>query len=169
MTRELHPREVRAEAPVEAARERDVALRCAIEVDGERVVESVAVEVGRGPAHGELVARLDLLARDLEVGSGVATAGDDRRLVPHELLDGGGEQRRVVEQALLLVGMARQPVDHARERRGDGVEAGEHEEERDVDDVLARVSVSPSTSAVMNPPMRSSPGTPLASRRSSSA
>src|SRR6478609_9643333 len=37
-----------------------------------------------------------------------------------------------------LIGVAGQPVDHARQRRGDGVEAGEHEQERDVDDVLAR-------------------------------
>ena len=38
--------------------------------------------------------------------------------------------------------MARQPVDHARERCRDGVEAGEHEEERDVDDVFARESLA---------------------------
>ena len=44
------PREVRAEAAVEAAGERDVALGGAVEVDRERVVEPVAVEVGRGPA-----------------------------------------------------------------------------------------------------------------------
>ena len=44
----------------------------------------------------------------------------------------------VVEQTLPLVRMTRQPVDDARQRRGDGVESGQHEEERDVDDVLAR-------------------------------
>ena len=40
-------------------------------------------------------------------------------------------------ESLTLVGMAGEPVDHARQRGGHGVEAGEHEQEGDVDDVFA--------------------------------
>ena len=48
-----------------------------------------------------------------------------------------GRSGGIVEDPLALVGVPGQPVDDARQRRGHGVEPGEHEQERDVDDVFA--------------------------------
>ena len=138
---QLEPCQVGAEAPVEAAREGDVAVVRPLEVDAGRLREDVGVHVGGGPHDAELVAGLDLDAVDLEVGGGVAAAGHDRRLHPHQLFDRGREQRRVGDESVTFGRVAGEPVDHARQRRRHGVEAGEHEQERDVDDVFVREAV----------------------------
>ena len=120
---QLEPREVRAQAPVEAARERDVPVGGAVEVDDQRIVEALVVEVGGRPQHAQVIAGVDLLTADLEVGGGDPTTPDDRRLDPHQLLDRGRQQTRIVDHPLALVGVPGEPVDHARQRGGDGVEA----------------------------------------------
>ena len=101
----------------------------------------VGVHVGGGPHHPDVVPGLHLDAVELEVGGGVSAAGHDRCLHAHELFDRRREQRRVGHEAVSFRRIACQPVDHARQRRRDRVEAGEHEQERDVDDVLVREAV----------------------------
>src|SRR6185295_9534794 len=52
---DLEPGEMRAEAAMEAARERDVRVGPAVEVDGERIVEGLWVEVRCRPRHDHLL------------------------------------------------------------------------------------------------------------------
>ena len=138
---ELQPRQVRAEAPVEAAREGDVAVVGSFEVDPGRFREHVGIHVGCGPHDAQLVPGLHLDAVDLEVGRGVPAAGRHRRLHAHELFDRRREERRVRDQPVAFVRVPGEPVDHARQRGRHRVEAGEHEQERDVDDVVPRETV----------------------------
>ena len=79
--------------------------------------------------HGA-AAELGVLHRD-------ADDAHHRRLPAQQLLDGRGDERRVVDDLLPVLGVLGEEAEHAVERRRDGVEPGDEEQEADVEDLLA--------------------------------
>ena len=66
----------------------------------------------------------------------------DRGLPAQQLLDGVGDERGVLDELAPVLGVLGQEGEHAVERGGDRVEAGDQEEEADVEDVLAGEAVA---------------------------
>ena len=128
---------MRPEATVDAAAEGDVAVDLAVEAHLVGVGELGLVGVGRSDHDHDLVAGLDRAAVELGVLDGHPGDTHDRRLPAQQLLDGVGDERRVLDQLAPVVGVLGQEREHAVERGRDGVEAGDEEQEADVQDVLA--------------------------------
>ena len=53
----------------------------------------------------QVIAGVDLLTADLEVGSSIPATSDDGRLDPHQLLDHGQQRARLGNDPLALVGV----------------------------------------------------------------
>ena len=88
--------------------------------------------------HGhDVVALVHGAAADLGVLHRDADDGHHRRLPAQQLLDRGGDDRRVVDDLLPVLGVLDEEAEHAVERRGDGVEPGDEEQEADVEDLFA--------------------------------
>src|SRR5688572_19178555 len=83
----LEPREVRAEAIVDALSEAEVRVRLAADVEAERLGEDALVAVRGHLPERHLVARADLLAAELDVAGGGAALVHARRGPAHDLLD----------------------------------------------------------------------------------
>ena len=86
-----------------AAAERDVVVRLPPQVEPVRIGEDLLVVVRRDVPERELVALPDRRAADLGVASGRAAEVDDRRPEAEDLLDRGGQERRVGREPLELV------------------------------------------------------------------
>ena len=154
---------------MEAAREPDVGVRGPAEVDGERVGEVLGIEVGRVPQM-PIGCRRRCARRSGRSRSSVAmrppsVTGDSNRMSSSI---GRRPQRRVGDQPLPLVGVAGEVAEEARQRRGDGVEPGDHQQPEDVEEVLAGEALALHLGRE-EPPSRSSPGSAAPSRSSSSA
>ena len=117
---QLHAGEVGTEAEVVAAAEGEVLVRLAVEVDD--VGGELGVVVVGGAQHErDAVALLDLHVVD--VGPGRPGGHHHHRREPaQQLLDGGRDERRIVDEPLPLLGVGGEVLDHAVERGRDGVE-----------------------------------------------
>ena len=114
---------------VEAAREPDVRVGLASEVDAERIGEEVGVDIGGRPRDTHVRARRDLLtAREHEILHRDAPAVGDGRLEAHELFDRRGPAGRVGDQAGALLRVAGEVAQEAGERGGDRVESRDHQQ-----------------------------------------
>ena len=139
---QLEARQVRAEAPVHAAAERVVRVHLAVEAHLVGVGQRGLVGVDRAEADAHHVALADRAAEELGVLGGDAHDAADRRLPAQQLLHRRRHERRVGDELGPLLGVLAQVAEEAVERRAHGVEAGDEEEEADVEDVLAGEAVA---------------------------
>ena len=114
--RDLHLRQPRADAAVDAVAERQMPPRIrAIDYDRVRIVaEHALVAVRRDVPERELVARLDLLPHQLRVGGRRPPHMRERRLPAQDLADRIGDKRRI---RLELRARLRKLVQAIRQRR----------------------------------------------------
>ncbi len=97
------------------------------------------VDVGGRPERVDDVSGLDDQAvTEIDVLGGEPLARRDRRFVAQDLLDGRREQRPVGDQPVPFAGVLTQPREQARQRGGHRVEAGEHQQEHDVQQIQLR-------------------------------
>jgi hypothetical protein len=139
---QLEPGQVRPEAPVDAAAEREVPVRLAVPPHGAGVRELGVVHVGRPEDGHHVLARRDRAAADLDVPGGDAGDAHDRRLPPEQLLDHRRDRLRLLGELPPRLGMLGQVAEEAVERRRDRVEAGDQEQEADVEHVLPGEAVA---------------------------
>jgi hypothetical protein len=84
-----------------------------------------------------VVALLHGTAGDLGVGDRSTDDAHDRRLPAEHLLDRGRDELGILDDLAAVVGVLGQVGEHAVEGGGDGVEAGDEEQEADVEDLVA--------------------------------
>src|SRR4030088_1559884 len=94
----------------------------ALKVEVARLWDPALVDVRRAEQHRDPLAGLEVLATELDVLGYDARHARHRRLPPQELLDRAGDLRRVVDEALPLLGMLREVRHHAADGRGHRVE-----------------------------------------------
>ncbi|MFN8027024.1 MAG: hypothetical protein U0W40_11925 [Acidimicrobiia bacterium] len=111
----------------------DVTVEAHVEAVGERG----GVDVGRTDVHQDRVTDVHGAAADLRLDRREARYAGDRALPAQELLHRGGNDRRILRDHPLVLGMLREEREEAGERVGDGVETGDEEQEADVEDLLA--------------------------------
>ena len=102
---QLQPRQRGAEAEVPAAGAERLVLGVAAHVEAVGVLVARRVAVGGDVPHDDLVALADRLAGELGVARGGAPEVGEGGEHAQRLLDGAGDQRRVVEQELALLGV----------------------------------------------------------------
>ena len=108
----LHPGERRADAEVSAVAEAEVRVGMAPDVEALRIGELRRITIGRGEHAHDLLARLDGLAAEVEIGGRGPHHELERRLVAERLLDGRTGQAGVLVAQAPLIGIA-QDVEHA--------------------------------------------------------
>ena len=94
-------------------------------------VEDVLVPVGRGVEEDDLVAGRDLGVAELEVDHGGAAEVHDGGDEAEHLVDGGGQEGAVGQQALPLLGVLEEGVHGARHEVAGRLVAGHGEEEEE--------------------------------------
>ncbi len=104
-------------------------LGVAAQVEAVGVLVARLVAVGGDVPHDDLLALLDLLAVQLGVARRGAAEVRERGEHPQRLLDRVGDQRRVVEQQLQLLGVFHQRAHAAAVGRLGAVVAGGHQQE----------------------------------------
>ena len=141
--RELHAREVRAEAAVRAAAEGEVAVALALEVDALGVAELARRRRSRrrsaaSPARPSR-ARRRRSSTSCFTTRGTAMTGVSQR---SSSSTASGISSGFVDDAAALLGVRGEVRHVAAERRGHGVEAGEQQQEADVEDLVAREALA---------------------------
>src|SRR5688572_6002441 len=135
-------RQARTETEVRSAgTEGNVVVRVALDVELVRSFERSIVAIGRRVPHRDLVARADLLATELRVGSRRAPEVHHRGDPPQHLLDGGWQERHVG----LQLGPLLRVLEEGERAAGDEVARGlaprvhqQHEEQIDIEGAQPR-------------------------------
>ena len=113
------------------------AVDLAVEAHHVAVGELGLVGVGRADHDHHLVPGVDWASAELGVGDGDAGDAHDRGLPPQQLLDGVGDELGVLHELATVLRVLGQEGEHAVQGGRHRVEAGDEEEEADVEDVLA--------------------------------
>ena len=137
----LQPGQRVAQAAVQALAEAEVARGRTERVVLVGVLELTLVVVGGADHHRHPVAGRDPHAADLHVAGQVPHGELERGAEAQPLLDGAGDQRRVLAQRPLLVGPRRELLEERGQQARCGLDAGEVEPEDQADDLGGRLDV----------------------------
>ena len=120
---QLQSREMRTEASVDTAPEREMPVDRPVQLHFAGVGTLVVVDVGRADERHHLLAGVHRTTADLGIASRDACHGHDRRLPPQQLLDDARNQVGMFDDRPALIGVLGEISEEAVERRGDRVEA----------------------------------------------
>ena len=126
---DLHPGQIGADAEVRSVAEADMRVGVAQDVERERIVEHVFVEVGRGVEHSDTLTLLDVDAADLEITLGSALEGVDRSTPADDLVSGGVRALALVQ--LPLIGVVEEGVHAVRDGITGGLVAGHGQQDEE--------------------------------------